>query len=113
MNRAATPVLQLEDAPPVCNIEITAQLLGRSVRAINEDLRLGIMQPAPLPVLESSTAPKKKHKSRKWSKFAIEAWLKGEYLAFVRQAVPATAGPKPRAYFSKARNAVAGSAVQA
>lgn len=113
MSRTAQPVLQLEDAPPVCNIEITAQLLGRSVRAINTDLALGIMQPAPIPVLEPSVGPRKKHKSRKWSKFAIEAWLRGEYLAFVRQAAPSASGPKTRKYFGKARAAVAGTAVHA
>lgn len=107
------PVLQLEDAPPSCNIEITAQLLGRSVRAINADLKLGIMQPAPIPVLESATAPRKKHKRRQWSKFAIEAWLKGEYLAFVKTAAPARSGPPTRKYFGKALQACQRDAVHA
>lgn len=111
--KSVQPVLQLEDAPPVCNIEITARLLDRSVRAINEDLRRGIMQPAPIPVLESSVGPRKKHKRRQWSKFAIEAWLRGEYLAFVRQAAPAAAGPKTRKYFGKAQARVVESAVHA
>lgn len=111
--KSVKPVLQIEDAPPVCNIEITAQLLDRSVRAINEDLRRGIMQPAPMPVIESSVGPRKKHKRRQWSKFAIEAWLKGEYLAFVRQSAPAASGPKGRNYFGKARAAVVSSAVHA
>lgn len=112
MSRETKTVLQLEDAPPVCSIDITAQLLGRSVRAINEDLRRGIMQPPPIPVIESSVGPRKKHKRRQWSKFAIETWLKGEYLAFVRQAAPA-AGPKTRKYFGKAHARVVGSAVHA
>lgn len=99
--KAAKVYTSFEDAPLVCDIKVTAALLGRSVRAINHDLSRGIMQPAPLPALESSVGPRKKHKRRQWSRFAIEAWLRGEYLAFVRQAAPTASGPKSRAYFGK------------
>lgn len=102
----ATPYTRLEDAPLVCNIGEAARLLGRSVRDIESDLELGVMQPPPMPVLSRTVKGKPRKKQRRlWSRFAIEAWLRGEYLQFAQAAVVTRKpAPKParRRYFGSA-----------
>lgn len=107
MKSAPPPVTRIEDAPLSCNVAWTARLLGRSVSDINRDLALGIMQPAPMPDVQSVLHPRKRLR-RKWSRFAIEAWLRGGYLEFVQQATPQKKAPG-RSYFNSARRKEQGS----
>lgn len=70
-----------DDVPLTCSIEMTARVLGRSVRSINRDLSSGCMVPAPMPVIGR---PRVKQR-RQWSKAALMAHLDGGYLQFVQR----------------------------
>lgn len=94
-------ITSLDHLPLVCDIQTTAKALGRSVSAIEVDLANHRMQPAPIPDISGH-----KKQRRRWSKFAIEAWLKGGYLEF-EQVARRSAKGKPRHFFGKANARIA------
>lgn len=93
-------ITSLDQLPLTCDIETTAKVLGRSVRDIRRDLAENCMEPRPIPVVGRT----REKQRRRWSKFAIEAWLKGGYLEFEQAA--RREAKKGRHYFGKASAAL-------
>jgi hypothetical protein len=72
-----------EQVPLVVGIKDAARILGRSIRSIEDDLAFGRMRPEPMPV---ACAELRKRHRRQWSKAALQAWVSGDYVAFIETA---------------------------